>query len=103
MARSSSKSNLGGLPELLVAGPERVCSAPRRNCRRTSRQVTESGILNGHDIWPLSLARHDRLVGNGLVGVAGQKGNHPQISDSSLWCKSGFVSEKFWGIHRFCS
>lgn len=25
------------------------------------------------------------------------------LTPSSLWCKSGFVTGKFWGIHRFCS
>ncbi len=72
MARSSSKSNLGGLPEPLVARRDRVCPAPSREPGCPSRQMTESGRFEGDNILPVGLACDDWLVGDGFVGVTGQ-------------------------------
>src|SRR5580692_1728165 len=47
---------------------------PSRNSRCALRQSTERSGIQNDDVRPFGLARNNRLVGDRLVGIAGQGG-----------------------------
>ena len=64
--------------------------------------VCEDGTLARHGFPPAACA--DVIRAKMAALAPEQFGYHilPFEHASSPWCKSGFVSGKFWGIHRFC-